>query len=93
MKKSFICSFYAQPFPAFQFSYHSMECTDMIDKNEAVAGRDHAIHVSLTVRFLNIPNGKWMISVLYIAVKTSFFNFSSNILYLIKSLLHRYEHT
>ena len=56
MKKSFICSFYAQPFPAFQFSYHSMECTDMIDKNEAVAGRDHAIHVSLTVRFLNIPS-------------------------------------
>ena len=50
MKKSFIYSFYEQPFQAFQFSYHSMEWTDMIDKNEAVAGRDHAIHVSLTVR-------------------------------------------
>ena len=58
MKKLFIYSFYVQPFQAFQFSYHSMEWTDMIDKSEAVAGRDHAIHVSLRVRFQNIPNGK-----------------------------------
>ena len=43
-----------------------MEWTDMIDKSEAVAGRDHAIHVSLTVRSQYIPNGKWMISVLYL---------------------------
>ena len=47
-----------QAFQAFQFSYHSIKCTDMIAKREAVAGRDHAIHVSLTVRFQNIPNGK-----------------------------------
>ena len=42
-----------------------MEWTDMIDKSEAAAGRSHAIHVSLTVRSQYIPNGKWMISVLY----------------------------
>ena len=70
-KKSFIYSFYVQPFQAFQFSYHSMKWTDMIDKSKAVAGRDHAIHVSLTVRSQYIPNGKWMISVLYLDDRTN----------------------
>ena len=57
-KKSFIYSFYAQPFQTFHLSYHSMECTDMMAKSRAVAGRDQSIHFSLTVRFQNIPNGK-----------------------------------
>ena len=37
---------------------HIMECTDMMAKSGAVAGRDQSIHVSLTVRFQDIPNGK-----------------------------------
>ena len=57
-KKSFIYSFYAKPFQTFQLSYHSMKCTDMTAKSGAVAGRDQSIHVSLTVRSQNIPNGK-----------------------------------
>ena len=59
MKKSFIYSFYTQP---FQLSYHS--------KSEAVAWQNHVIHGLLTVRFLTIPNGKWFIPVLYNTKKT-----------------------